>query len=87
MHSLFPADSAVLYISGADCDGCLYIPSDGSLLTLGTQYYVRVTAFNSLGSSAVASGSGDDSEVVAVIPNQVRSRLLILHSGTCKDCC
>lgn len=71
MHSLFPASSAVLYVSGADCDSCLYIPNDGSSLTMGTPYYVRVTAYNALGSSAVGSSSGDDSEVVTATPNQV----------------
>lgn len=71
MLSLFPASSAVLYISGADCDSCLYIPNDGSSLTMGTPYYVRVTAYNAMGSSAVGSDSGDDSEVVAATPNQV----------------
>lgn len=70
MHSLYPADSATLYISGADCVDCLYIPNDGSSLTLGTHYYVRVTAYNALGSSPVGRGS-DDKSVVAVIPNQV----------------
>lgn len=71
MHSLFPAETALLYISGADCDGCLYIPNDGSSLTMGTTYYVRVTAYNALGSSAVSGDSGDESEVVAATPNQV----------------
>lgn len=71
MHSLYPADSAVLYISGADCDNCLYVPNDGTSLTMGTPYYVRVTAYNAQGASAVGSGSSDASLVAAVTPNQV----------------
>lgn len=71
MHSLFPADSAVIYISGADCDSCLYVPNDGSALTMGTPYYVRVMAYNAMGASEVGSGSEDSSLVVAVTPNQV----------------
>lgn len=72
MHSLYPAESAVLYVSGADCDSCLYIPNDGTSLTMGTPYYVRVTAYNALGASEVGSGSEDNSLVVAATPNQVR---------------
>lgn len=71
LHSLYPADSAVLYISGADCDSCLYVPEDGTPLTMGTPYYVRVTAFNAQGASEVGSGSADVSLVAAVTPNQV----------------
>lgn len=71
MHSLHPADSAVLYISGADCDSCLYVPNDGTSLTMGTPYYVRVTAYNAQGASAIGSGSDDASLVAAVTPNQV----------------
>lgn len=71
MHSLYPADSSTLYISGADCVSCLYIPNDGSSLTMGTPYYVRVTAYNALGWSAVASGVDDTSGVATVTPNQV----------------
>lgn len=71
MHSLHPADSAVLYISGADCDSCLYVPNDGTSLTMGTPYYLRVTAYNAQGASEVGSGSGDASLVAAVTPNQV----------------
>ena len=83
MHSLFPASSAVLYISGADCDSCLYIPNDGSSLTMGTPYYVRVTAYNALGSSVVGSGSGDDFGVVAATPNQVMQlHFLQCHANT-----
>lgn len=70
MHSLYPEDSATIYISGADCDNCLYIPNDDSSLTMGTPYYVRVTAYNAQGSSVVGSGSDSD-EVAAVIPNQI----------------
>lgn len=70
MHSLYPADSAVLYISGADCDGCLYIPDDGSTMTMGTPYYVRVAAYNALGASSAGTGS-EDSGVSMVTPNQV----------------
>lgn len=69
MHSLYPAESAVLYISGADCDGCLYIPGGGSAMTMGTPYYVRVTAYNALGGSSAGFGS-DNSGVSTVIPNQ-----------------
>lgn len=71
MHSLYPADSAVIYFSGADCDSCLYVPNDGSTLTMGTPYYVRVLAYNAMGASEVGSGSEDSSLVVAVTPNQV----------------
>lgn len=74
MHSLYPAESAVLYVSGDDCDSCLYIPNDGSFLTMGTVYYVRVRAYNALGGSeVVASGGSDDgSQITSVTPNQVR---------------
>lgn len=77
MHSLFPASSAILYTSGADCNSCLYIPNDGSSLTMGTPYYVRVTAYNAMGSSAIGSSSGDDSEVVTAVPNQVKQLNLL----------
>lgn len=70
MHLLYPADSAVLYIRGADCNGCLYIPDDGSTMTVGTPYYVRVTAYNALGASSAGTGS-DDPGVSMMIPNQV----------------
>ncbi|CAM9982839.1 unnamed protein product, partial [Ectocarpus sp. 12 AP-2014] len=71
MHSLYPADSAVLYISGSDCESCLYIPNDGSSLTMGTPYYVRIAAYNALGASEIGSGSDDSSLVVGVVPNQI----------------
>lgn len=70
MHSLYPESSATIYVSGADCDDCLYIPNDGSSLTMGTPYYVRVTAYNALGSSAVGTGY-DATEVATVTPNQI----------------
>lgn len=84
MHSLFPADSAVIYISGADCDSCLYIPNDGSTLTMGTPYYVRVMAYNAMGASEVGSGSEDSSLVVAVTPNQVLG--LVWHDAASGGC-
>lgn len=80
MHSLHPADSAVLYVSGADCDSCLYVPGDGTSLTMGTPYYVRVTAYNAQGASEVGSGSADSSLVAAVTPNQVTvHRIPVTH--------
>lgn len=39
---------------------------------MGTPYYVRVTAYNSLGGSSVGVGI-DNSNVAAVTPNQVPS--------------
>lgn len=85
IHSLYPADSAVLYISGDDCNSCLYIPNDGSSLTMGTMYYVRVRAYNALGGSEVvaSSGSEDGSQIASVTPNQVRPKVQQKKRGCC----
>lgn len=39
-------------------------------MTVGTPYYVRVTAYNALGASSAGTGS-DDPGVSMMIPNQV----------------
>ncbi|CAM9134345.1 unnamed protein product [Discosporangium mesarthrocarpum] len=74
MHALFPSESAVLSIRGSDCNGCFYLPSSDGVsgtgtLTMGTPYYVRVSAYNSMGGSQLPTGSDDG--VTAVTPNQV----------------
>jgi len=66
-HNLYPS-SASIYAVGDSCEECYYLPSESawSGLTLGSEYFVRIFAYNAFGTH-----SEDNVEVVSVVPNQV----------------
>jgi len=67
-HDLWPRGS-VLHVRGSDCEGCYYLPRDSDNvdgLTLGLEYFVRVSAVNSFGSSQPA-------DLQSIVPNAVPS--------------
>jgi hypothetical protein len=79
-HDLWPR-SSVLHVRGSDCVGCYYLPRDSgssSGLTLGLEYFVRVSASNARG----ASPQGEHKSVVPnAVPSSPESSSLAVVSG------
>jgi len=83
-HDLWPRES-VLHVRGGDCDGCYYLPrratgaSGHAGLSLGLEYFVRVSAANGRGSSAP---SDHRSIVPNAVPSAPESASLAVVSGS-----
>jgi len=81
-HDLWPRES-ILHVRGADCIGCYYIPRSsargGGGLSLGLEYYVRVTASNARGKSPLAPSAA--SVVPNSVPNSPDAASLAIISG------
>ena len=83
-HDLWPRAS-VLHVRGRDCEGCAYLPRGSSSahssngLSLGLEYFVRVSARNSHGSSSAASPR---SIVPNAVPASPEAASLAVVSGT-----
>ena len=81
-HDLWPRAS-VLWVKGADCAGCYYMPRDAARpgeLVVGLEYHVRVTARNKY--SVARAASGKSSVVPNAVPSSPEASSLAVVSGS-----
>lgn len=77
---LYPSDSTVV-VQGSSCDKCYYIPTQTTKkLTMGTEYFIQVVAFNANGNGQVPIG-GSVRATPSQVPNAPSNVDLVIVSG------